>query len=618
MTGVFAGVFGSRAGGGSGFLASPHLSLHFPGPLQTAGGHIVLLSGRLRNRPDLAAELGEPGAGTERVLSLAFDRWGADLLPRLRGSFALLVWDVDRATGLLAVDQLGAGGLFLHESPDALAFASEVRELLSILPRRPSPDVGSLVPWVADGQLPRGRTLYEGVRRLEGGHVLRLDGNRWREEEYWRPRYVAPAPIEREEAVARLRAALSRSVATCLAGAETAGVQLSGGLDSSLVAALARELAPPLPTAYSSVYPEHPELDESRWIDLVTSSLQLSRQTVAIRGGGVLAAAIAYQHAWELPAATVMLAFTKPLLGRAASDGVGVLLDGEGGDEVLGCSEYVVADRVARLDLRGAVALARRLPGAGTDPDARFLRALVREYGLRGAAPHSLHRLVRRLRRRGRYAPSWLQPSAAVTYVELHDDWAWKRLDGPPSWRYQADLLTAARERLGAFDLLRHEGALAGVRCAHPLLEDVDLVELALGLPPELSLDPVLTRPLAREALAGVLPDDVRLREDKVDFSALVVDALSEPDRPLVEALLGPREREIDAFVRSDGLETIRRTPRERRGSLWAHTVSRLAVTECWLRSQSDPGLPLRLLEEHAAEHAAEAGSLGSLPGESP
>lgn len=607
MTGVFAGTFGSSVGAGYLNLSSPDRSSH--ARAGEARKRVVLLTGRLRNRRELAGELGEPDAGAEDLLSLAFESWGAAALPRLRGSFALLVWDPDAGTGLLAVDQLGAGGLYLHESPGRLALATEVHELLRILPRRPPPDPTVLVPWIADGQLPRGRTLYEGVRRLEGGHFVRLDRSWWREQVYWSPRYVTPAEIAREDAVARVRAGLTRSVAACIEGADTTGVQVSGGLDSSIVAALARELAPAPPTAYSSIYPEHPGLDESRWIERVTGALELPPETVAIRGGGVLAAAIEYQHAWELPAATVMLAFTEPLLRRAAGDGIGVLLDGEGGDEVLGCSEYVVADRVARLDLRSAVALARRLPGAGTDPDRHFLRALVREYGVRGAVPHSLHRLLRRVRRRGRYGPSWLQPSAARTYVERHDDWAWKRLDGPRSWRYQADLLTAARERLGAFDLLRHESSLAGVRSAHPLLEDVDLVELVLGLPPELSLDPVLTRPLARQALAGVLPDEIRLREDKADFSVLVVDALSDVDRPVLEALLGARDRELEAFVRPDELERILGTPRERRGSLWARAVSRFAVTECWLRSQADPGLPVQLLEEHAPDRAAGARS---------
>ena len=142
---------------------------------------------------------------------------------------------------------------------------------------------------------------------------------------------------------------------------------------------------------------------------------------------------------------------------------------------------------------------------------------------------------------------------------------------------------------------------LASVAGGHPLLEDLDLVEFVLRLPPELSLDPVLTRPLARDALAGLLPDDVRLRPDKVDFTPLVVAALGGPDRALAEALLLPGHLEVEAYVRPASLVRLLDTPPERRSAEWARVTSRLATTEAWLRSQADPGLSRRLLEEHSA-----------------
>ena len=599
MKRVFAGVFGrdadSALGVSSSGFSSPRLSVRWTGPAPSAGRHTVLLAGRLLNVSDLAADLAIPPDEPERLVSLAFDRWGRDALSRLRGSFALLVWDAETGSGLLAVDQLGAGGIFLHESNGALAFATEVRELLRALPGRPAPDPDSLAQWVTDGQLARGTTLYEGVRRLEGGHAVRLEGGRWHPEAYWAPRFAARSPKGREDAVAELRSALTRSVAACSGEARTVAVQLSGGLDSSLLAGLARELAPSV-IAYSVVHPQHPEIDESAWIERVAGALDVPSERLSFSAHGVLATALEYEVAWELPPATAMLAFTEPLLRRAASDGVAVLLDGEGGDELLGCSEYVVADRLRRLDVRGAVSLARRLPGAGEEPDARFLWALVREYGLRGAAPHGLHRLTRRMRGPGRHAPWWLRPAVAKRRAELRDDWAWKQLDGPRSWSYLADLLTAGRERMGAFDLLRHEYALAGVAGAHPLLEDLDLVELVLRLPPELALDPLRTRPLAREAMAGLLPDDVRFRQDKVDFSALVVEALTGTDRPLLETILGAPDAEVRAYVRPGALTTLLEMPSERRSSSWARVVARLALLEAWLRAQSDPGFPQRLL----------------------
>ena len=292
------------------------------------------------------------------------------------------------------------------------------------------------------------------------------------------------------------------------------------------------------------------------------------------------------------------MAFNLPLLRRAAGDGVAVLLDGEGGDELLGCSEYLVADRVRRGDLRSAVALARRLPGVGTRPSPGLLWAVLREFGLKGAAPHALHRVLRRALGARRYSPPWLRPATAARYLDLHDEWAWKELDGPRWWSYLADLLTAGRVRLGAYDLLRRRASVARLTNTHPLLENLDLVEFVLRLPPELALDPTLTRPLAREAVAGLLPEEIRLRSDKVDFSGLLIDALGGPDWRVVNRLLGTDDAELWAYVERAQARALLERPPERRTTEWARVVARLATTESWLRSQADPEFPRRVLED--------------------
>jgi asparagine synthetase B (glutamine-hydrolysing) len=296
-----------------------------------------------------------------------------------------------------------------------------------------------------------------------------------------------------------------------------------------------------------------------------------------------------------------MLAFNMPLLRRAAHEGITVMLDGEGGDELFGCSEYLLADRILRGDIRGAISLARRFPGVGDDPKTGLLWALVREYGLKGAAPHGLHRMMRRVFGADRYAPRWLKPPSAKRYLELHDEWAWKKRGGPRWWGYLADLLTSGRERIGVYDLLRQRASLAGLANRHPLLEDIDLVELVLRVPPELAFDPELTRPLARDAVVGLLPDEIRLRPDKVDFSRLLIEALSGPDRALATQLLGAKDAELWAYAEPKEVGKLLETPLERRGPVWARVVSRLATTESWLRSQADPSFPQRLLEEHSS-----------------
>lgn len=611
----FAGVFGSeaetladaarealRANGRQAAIAlrSPGIALARSGDdaLQTS----VLLAGRIQNLRALAAELGsDPGLDVDRLVELGFSRWRDGLLSRLRGTYVLAAWDPVTRTGLLAVDQLGAGGLFLHESAGRLWFATELRDLARLLPRRPAPDHRAVVQWLVDGWLSLGETLFEGVRRLEGGHLVRLEGERWEIARYWEPRYAPPRRLDISEAVSEIQGELTRSVRERVSETGATGVLLSGGLDSSTVAAVARGLGSEVELrAYSLVYPGRPEMDESGLIDLLAVELDLPVVRLPVANESVLAAGLAYQEQWELPAPTPMFAFSQPLLHRARADGVGAMLDGEGGDELFGCSEYLVADYVLRANIRGAVALARRIPEGGDAPSWGVTLARVADLGLKGAAPHASHRLLRRALER-RYAPVWLRDPEARLYVGSRDLWAWKRLHGPRWWAFLADVLTSLRQQLGAHDFFRHRNALTGVEGRHPLFDDLGLVELVLQVPPELSFDAELTRPLVRAAMADSVPDAVRLRTAKPEFSQLVVDSVAGPDFALVSRLLRARDAEIRRYTRAEKVERLLGARTELRHIAWARLLWRLVTVESWLRAQSDPGFPRALLERSRA-----------------
>jgi asparagine synthase (glutamine-hydrolysing) len=560
-----------------------------------------VLSGSVRNLPALAAELGVAGTcSDERVLGLALARWGEETLTRLRGSFTLVFWDSGSRTGFLAVDQLGAGALFLHESDGRLSFATELGCLLRLLARRPAPDRENVVQWLSDGHLDLGETLFEGIRRLEGGHLVRLEGGAWSKLPYWTPRYETPERLTPADASALLRAELERAVAERLTEPRATGLLVSGGIDSAAVAAIAcgADSASHRLRAYSLLFPEHPQADESGHVELLTRELQLPWVTTQVHVGSAMAASLEYQQAWGLPAASPTLFFYLPMLRRAAADGIAVALDGEGGDELFGCSGYLIADRMRRGDAWGALSLARRFPGVGEQSRSRAVRRLLTEFGVKGLAPYRLHRAMQTQFGPRRYAPHWLTPVGAAAYLGRRDKWAWKRRPGPRWWAFLADLLTAWRERTGAHDFFRGRSALAGLETRHPLFDDLDLIELVLRLPPELAFDARLTRPLLRMALAGRLPEQIRLRSDKGEFSALLVGALSGPDRTIVTSLLTASDAAIREYVDPGRVRVLLEAPRGRRHFLWAQQVWRFATTESWLRSQENPASPLRVLRE--------------------
>jgi asparagine synthase (glutamine-hydrolysing) len=602
-------------------FADGPLQVAYSGPASAVSGPLCLLDGCLDNAPELGAALRAPaGSSPEELLARGWRQWGRGLPSRLRGDFALLVWDRERGEGLLARDQLGVRSVFLHDASGGLYFANEVRHLLALPPRRPAPDPVSVAHWLAMSNRPGSATLYAGIRRLNPGAVLLLDRDGVREEGYWAPRFTEPLAGTEPHVAAQVRAALDCAVRRRIGADGLAGVLMSGGLDSASVAAVAAAQAPGRVSAYSAVFPEHPVVDEAALIAQLRGALHLPGVTAEVRTGGLLESALQAIAAWELPLRSWGDFWALPLLRAAARAGVQVTLGGDGGDELFGARAYLLADRLRTGHPLQAVGLARELPGAGDRPPRREMARIVGNMALMGALPYRLHEILQRPLR-GRDAPGWLHSRTARDLLDSDDPLAWKRLDGPRWWANIAHGLTRGIEETGVFEHQRQRATSAGLRARHPLF-DLDLLELCLRQPPLATFDRYRDRPVLRAAMAGLLPDAVRLRPGKAWFNSVIVDCLAGPDGVATRRLLTDPGAEIGAYVDRRGVQrALFDSDRLRREQpfQWMWQVWRLTTAECWLRAQANPGAqalpgglrasPARVDLQSASGRAADAGS---------
>jgi asparagine synthase (glutamine-hydrolysing) len=546
-------------------------------------GGLCLFEGRLHNGEELAWRLGVPAyVGPATLILRGYEQLGPELWPLLRGDFVLVVWDRAAEAGALVRDQLGGRALYLHRVGGAVAFATELANLVELLPRRPPPDDVAVAHWLLPSVIPEERTLFAGIEEVPPATCLTLGMGGAQARRYWAPRFEQQRGLSFAEASAQARALLVQAVERRAGEADASAILLSGGIDSASIAGVSCNCLPdgqrPL-RAYSAVFPRHPEIDEGPLVAAVAAHNGLAATAIEAESGGLLAAAAPYIERWQALSPTPNLSFLRPLLDRAAADGVRLLQDGEGGDAVFWYSAPLVAERLRRGRLRSAWSLAGSFPEYGVPTTWRTRLGKLRQWG-----------------RSRDFSPSpqdWL----AVSPHLLESEDPAPGVEGPAWWVAQVAAILGPGSRM-AHDVTRRDAALSSLETGHPLL-DVDLIEGVLSFPPELAFERRFNRPVLREAVAGLVPDEARLRPYKSNFDPVIVTGM-EADLPLVEALLLRPGAHVGAYTDRKALAAHIASPPQPLGArrAWSMSLWFLATMECWLRLQAGeetlPGDALR------------------------
>src|SRR5213595_3325345 len=351
-------------------------------PIANEDGTVhVVQNGELYNYRELRAELERQGHrfrthGDTEVLVHLYEQHGLDFARRLRGMFAVALWDSAARRLVLARDRYGIKPLYYRESGGGLEFASELRAL-----PRGEIDLDALEAFLAFNSIPAPLTIFRGTRKLPAGYVLVWEDGRAGVERYARP---GPALELREddeaELIEELRARLRDSVRAHLVSDVPVGVLLSGGVDSSLLDALAAEESSEQLRTFSIGFEER-SFDELEGARQVARRYETRHRELVVRPDAArLLPALA--EAFDEPFADSS-ALPTYLVSRLAAEDVKVALSGEGGDELFGGYYTYAADLLAaRVGALARVArpVVERLPSstakASFDYRAkRFVRA---------------------------------------------------------------------------------------------------------------------------------------------------------------------------------------------------------------------------------------------------
>ena len=582
------------------------------GTVGAPGGATAFGRARLDGRESLLARLALPDHPCDLALAAAwFLAHGGDGLPALRGEFAFAVHDAATGTVSAVRDRFGVMPLFHARGSAGLAVGTDPGEVLRAADADPAADPVWAARFVAGRAGPPDRTAWAALRRVPPGHLLQLaarDVHGERAMRWFTPARPADADAHTvRHAGEAVGEALARAVSRRWVPGRT-GTMLSGGLDSSTIAALARRGADAPVDAFSLDFTD-PRLSERRYIDMTLAGGGFRSHRVD--GDGARDGVAAWNVA---PSIAYGIALTRRLYAAAAERGIDVLLDGHGGDEVVSHGH----GRLLELAQRGRYrALWREVRGlAGTFSQgsvAAFAGVALRS----GPAARTLARLPGGARAR-RFAAGLAGggfDAAPLVRADLRDALADDPAPREGHSRDERDLhlRTLAQPLVAdAFEALDAAARPHMVTPRYPFF-DLDLVQLCLSLPGEAKLDGGWTRLPLRRAAAALLPADVAWRRSKTDFAPHFA------ARARALAFDADMERRLAPFVEIDRLRAL--AARVARPGATASGDDLAAAQAVWRAGRLAEWL--RAAETAGREAGSEAGAepereTGSEPGHDP
>ena len=560
-------------------------------PFTNEVGNIQLVAnGEIYNFPELRRELEGLGHifrshSDIEVLVHAYEQWGPDFLVRLRGMFALALWDGRTRTLLAARDRAGEKPLYWTNTPQGLRLASEVKALLVRPEVSRELDPEALDEFLTYEYILAPRTILKGVRKLPPASYLTYRDGQVEVTRYWDAASVALKAWTDAEAIEALRERLRHAVISQMMADVPLGAFLSGGIDSSTLVAFMAE-ASRLPINTFSMGFDDGSYNELAFAREVASAFRTNHRERTVTPDLESLFDKLVVHLDE-PFADVSM-FPTYMVSSLAREHVTVALSGDGGDELFGGYDaYEAQALAARLGGLGEVVMPALAAVAATLPPTERKKGLVNKVKrfTAGAAtaPSDLGH-YRWMVYLGAAAKARLYAGGLRDRLRAHDVYAPVRealarfsQDDVLNRQLYADLsLYLADDILVKVDRMAMATSL---ETRAPFL-DADVMELAFSMPAQLKIRNGERKWVLKQAMKGILPDGILTRR-KEGFSIPMKNWLRRELQPLMRTLLAPDR--IRARGLFDPAEVTRLMDAHVAGrENHAHTLFPLMVFERW------------------------------------
>lgn len=448
---------------------------------------------------------------------LDYEKRGVSTLLSLKGEFSFALFDPNTKSYFCARDPLGVKPLYYTKVNEKYHFSSTIEDLLKLPSVHNIPNLDAMKSMLSQRRVNYEETMYKNIYRLPPGHFMIVEEAQEHIERYWFPEKIKiDYSISEEEAVQKFKKLFAEAIESRITNLKETAFEVSGGLDSSsVVSFLSQKDYTSILDSYSMDFQALP-CDESRYVNRILDKYPLNHQKIQVDK-------LDYSEEYSLKNLYVMspnwpitltFAMSLPMLYKMKQDGKKVVITGQGGDHIFTGSLFVLYDLFRRFKW---ISLYHELKHH-TKPWLKIKSYIIKPL------------LGERLTKYILVTMGKTKSNLLLNDVEYIEDLSYKIGITNPIIRNELDMVTSAGYSTMMDSCLFHcaEGYY-DIEFRHPFF-DKELVEFALSLPPEMKYKNKTIKWILRKAMDGILPDKIRERKDKAEFSEVIIQQIDAID----------------------------------------------------------------------------------------
>ncbi|MBI2191836.1 MAG: asparagine synthase (glutamine-hydrolyzing) [Planctomycetes bacterium] len=497
-------------------------------PMGIESGNVIVFNGEIYNFIELRRELGEAQFHTTsdtEVILRAYEKWGEACVDRLRGMFAFALWDARAQKLFIGRDRFGIKPFYYLLEKDVFFFASEIKALL---PFQASTRVSldGLRDYFTFQFCLGSRTLFEGIQQLQPAHVGLVDRDlNLTLRKYWEVHYDLDWHHTERYFIERLRQEFFDSIEVHLRSDVEVGAYLSGGLDSSLVASVARDSRPNGRfQAFTGKFSLSDSFDESRYARVLTDSKGMTLHEIDVTERDFVEQMPKVIYHLDQPVAGPG-SFPQYMVSKRVREHLKVVLGGQGGDEIFGgYTRYLIAyfEQCIKGAIDGTlhsgkfvVTYESIIPNLAT---LQNYKPLLQEFWAQGIFDSRDQRYFRLVNRSNTFGDivDWSIFNGSSSFEDFKTIY-WGKNVGQESY---FDSMTHFDFKTLLPALLQVEDRMSmahGIESRVPFL-DHEVVELAATIPANIKFENGELKRLVKVAFADKIPPEILNRKDKMGF----------------------------------------------------------------------------------------------------